>query len=81
MPAQANASGVAKAKDVLKKKGSYIKFAASRQKDADISKLPVPARGKQLGAEWSLAKKELGMPVVARKPAKKPATKKKTVKN
>ena len=70
MPTKASAAGVSKAKDTLSKKRSYIQFSASRQKDADIAKLTVPNRGKQLGAEWALAKKALGMPVTVRSKSK-----------
>lgn len=68
MPPKASPAGVVKARAVLSSsKPSYIAFSKSRQQDADISPLPVPARGKLLGAEWKQAKRELGMPVAAKK--------------
>jgi hypothetical protein len=74
---KASSGGVTKAKDSLQKKKTYIQFLASRQKDADIAALPVPMRGKQLGAEWALAKKELGIPVTVKKTKSKASNSKK----
>lgn len=64
----------ANAVDFLKSGKTYMQYAAARQKDSDISKLPVPERGVKIGAEWRKAKAALGMPVTAT-PKRKTATK------
>jgi hypothetical protein len=71
MATKTSVAGVAKAKSYLSRKQPYIKFSQERNKDADMAGVPVPARGKQLGAEWALAKKELGIAI----PPKKKTTK------
>ena len=76
MAAKTSAAGVAKAKTYLSRQQPYMKFSQERNKDADMVGVPVPARGKQLGAEWAQAKKELGIAVPAKK--KTTSTKSKT---
>lgn len=70
MAAKTSAAGVAKAKTYLSRQQPYMKFSQERNKDADMVGVPVPARGKQLGAEWAQAKKELGIAVAPKKKTK-----------